>query len=167
MCRSAVPIVVAWRWIDDITAIVQRDEQPVSIRTILAGKSAHMPPQQQLAVGQGIILVVDDEPAVCEMAARMLTRLGLTVLTACMGDEAIETFRAHAADISCVLLDLVMPGMSGEQVFYELRRIQPALPIVVMSGLGEVELAQRFMGQPFVRLLAKPFMLMELQEAIQ
>ena len=65
----------------------------------------------------------------------MLERMGFQVLVADSGPVGLELFRTHAAAITCTLLDLTMPHMNGEEVFRELRLIQPAARVVIMSGV--------------------------------
>jgi signal transduction histidine kinase/CheY-like chemotaxis protein len=105
----------------------------------------------------GTVLVVDDEPEVLEVARLSLTHLGFRVLCAADGRAALEVFRAHAREIDAVLLDLSMPHMSGEQVYEELRRVRPELPVVLASGHPEQELAERFAGTGHVGFLQKPY----------
>ena len=111
--------------------------------------------------GQGTILVVDDEETVRAVAQRMLERMGFSVLTASDGREAVETFRAHdgvdGGKIACVLLDLTMPHMDGEEAYRELRRIRAGVRVVISSGYGEQEIAQRFAGKGLAGFVQKPY----------
>ena len=72
-----------------------------------------------------MVLVVDDEEIVRSLAKRMVEEAGFSVLTAGDGEEAIRLFRQHQHEIVCVLLDLTMPKMDGQETFRELRRIRP------------------------------------------
>jgi PAS domain S-box-containing protein len=73
----------------------------------------------------GTVLLVDDEEAVRQVACEMLSTLGFGVLSASNGREAIETLKQRADDIKCVLLDLTMPGMGGEETLQEMRAVVP------------------------------------------
>ncbi len=92
---------------------------------------------------RGTVLVIDDEEMVRNVAEKMLRRIGLEVMLAEDGIEGIELFRLHADAVDAVLLDLTMPRMNGEQVFYELRRIRPGVPIIISSGYDEQEALDR------------------------
>jgi len=117
--------------------------------------------------GQGLVLVVDDEPAVRALAQRMLERLGFAVLTAADGPSGLEAFRAHAARIVCVLLDKTMPTQDGEAVFAELRRLRAEVPVVLCSGYSEQEATRRFAGLGLAGFLQKPYTHDELAARIQ
>jgi PAS domain S-box-containing protein len=112
--------------------------------------------------GSGTILLVDDEEPVRIVTGRMLEHSGFKVLRASDGLEALELFRAHASEIDCVLLDLAMPRMDGEETFRELRRIRPGVRVVLASGYGDQEIAQRFRSAGLSGLIEKPFRTEEL-----
>ena len=85
-------------------------------------------------VRSGTVLVVDDDEWVIDVARAFLERAGFRVITALGGAVAIDLLRAGSASIDAVVLDLVMPEMSGEETFLEIRRICPDLPVVLASG---------------------------------
>lgn len=97
----------------------------------------------------------------------MLGRLGYQSLCASNGLEALEVFRPQKAHLEVVVLDLSMPVMDGEQTLGELRRLAPALPIIVMSGYSEAELEARFTGRGVTGYLPKPFNFAALESAIR
>jgi signal transduction histidine kinase len=107
--------------------------------------------------GAGVVLVVDDERIVREMVKRALERHGYTVLLADSGLEAIDVFRRHPGDIALVVLDLSMPGMSGEEALPELRKIRPQVKVVVSSGYSEAETMTLFKGQQVSGFIQKPY----------
>jgi signal transduction histidine kinase/CheY-like chemotaxis protein len=113
------------------------------------------------------VLVIDDEDGVRAVAARLLERAGWTVLTAADGRSGIDLFQASVDAIGCVLLDLTMPHMSGEQVFHELRRIKPDARIILSSGYSEEHATSRFSGYALAGFLHKPFTPDELRDKIQ
>ena len=112
--------------------------------------------------GAGTVLIVDDEEAVREVAARMLEQAGLTVVTAADGREAVEFYRRHADEIGCVLLDLTMPHMSGEETLQELRRIRSDVRVVVSSGYSEQEVVSRFVDKGISGFVQKPYLVSKL-----
>jgi two-component system, chemotaxis family, CheB/CheR fusion protein len=107
--------------------------------------------------GSGTILLVEDEPDVRKTIQLVLEKTGFQVLTAVDGREALEIFRKHCHEIVFVLLDLIMPNMSGWDVLPELRRLQPGVPVLIMSGANEQTSQERLMGQPVDGFLQKPF----------
>jgi PAS domain S-box-containing protein len=116
--------------------------------------------------GRGTILLVDDEESLLALGARMLERMGFTVLTAADGAEALERYRERQSEIDLVLLDLTMPHMDGAQAFGELRRINPAIRVVLASGYSEDDVAARFAGKGLDGVLPKPYTLNKLKELI-
>ena len=117
--------------------------------------------------GSGTILVVDDEGAVRKTVARMLELMGFATLQAMDGEEGIEMFRAHAADVSLVMLDLTMPKLDGEQTYAELRRVRPDVRVVLMSGFNQQEAIARFTGKGLASFLQKPFSMETLRESVR
>ena len=106
---------------------------------------------------KGVVMVVDDEVIVRQMARTALERQGYEVVLAAGGREAIELFQQNPADFSLVVLDLTMPGMSGAQVLPELLRTRPDVPVLITSGHNESQARQIFAGQKLAGFLQKPF----------
>jgi CheY-like chemotaxis protein len=106
--------------------------------------------------GSGTILVVDDEEAVRTVVKKALARYGYEVLVAESGTAAIQIVTQHPGELAAVILDLSMPGMSGEEVLPELRRIRPALKVLISSGYSEIETMQMFRGQQIAGFIQKP-----------
>jgi signal transduction histidine kinase len=117
-------------------------------------------------VKTGTILLVDDDPHVRKVGSHMLSRLGFRVLTAVDGFEAIEVFRAGKEEIDCILLDLTMPRMNGEEAFRELRRLKADVRVILSSGYNEQEVIQRFSGKGLSGFIQKPYTLAKLQETL-
>jgi CheY-like chemotaxis protein len=103
------------------------------------------------------VLIVDDEPSVLEIGKLMLERAGMLVLTANDGREAVKVFEEWPQDIDCVLLDLMMPLIGGEETLKRLRRIRESVPIVLVSGYSKDELEADYSGCGFNGFLQKPF----------
>jgi CheY-like chemotaxis protein len=128
-----------------------------------AAAAAAIPqPTAQSVRGTGTILLVDDEAAVRTTAKAMLERLGYRVLLAEDGRQAIAAFQAHQPEIAGVLLDLTMPSMDGEETFRELRRIDARARVIISSGYGEHDIAQRFAGLGLAGFIQKPYELQSL-----
>jgi CheY-like chemotaxis protein len=79
------------------------------------------------------------------------------VIRAGDGREAVERFRTQAAEIVCVLLDLAMPRMDGEETFRELRRIKPDVRVVLATGYSDQEIAERFCSAGLAGFIEKPY----------
>ena len=113
------------------------------------------------------LLVVDDEPSIRQVAVRMLNGFGFTTLAAADGVEAVALFRQHADRLQLVLLDLIMPQKDGVETFGELHLLNPAIPVVLMSGFtGNLSL-DRFPQAKPAGVLAKPFSREALQARLQ
>lgn len=117
--------------------------------------------------GQGAVLLVDDEQTVRALGKRMLERIGFRVLVAEDGLGAVALFREHAEDIVCVILDLTMPHMDGEETFRILRQICPEVPVILSSGYNEQEVTQRFVGKGLAGFIQKPYQLGNLQAKLR
>jgi two-component system cell cycle sensor histidine kinase/response regulator CckA len=117
--------------------------------------------------GSGLILLADDEDAVRDLGRRMLERAGMQVLLAADGHEAVEIFRARSAEIACVILDLTMPRLGGEEVLQEMHRIRADVKVVLCSGYNEQEITQRFVGQGLAGFLQKPYLPVQLYAKLQ
>ncbi len=115
----------------------------------------------------GTILVADDEEAVRLVATQMLKRFGFSVQTASDGAEAVALFRDHHEEIDCVLLDLKMPVMDGEEALGELRRIRSDVPVILSSGYGEQESTVRFSEMGLSGFLQKPYGLVQMEEQLR
>ncbi len=103
------------------------------------------------------VLVVDDERDILEVTERMLAARGITALTAAGGDHALKVFRDHAGEIDCVLLDINMPGLSGEEVFVALRGIRADIPIVLCSGRYPDDIVRRLGSSAVTAVANKPY----------
>ena len=117
--------------------------------------------------GSGVILVVDDEAFVRELAKRALERHGYTVLLADSGLAAIDVFKRHPGDIALVILDLSMPNMNGEEVLPELRKIRPEAKVVISSGYSEAETMRLFGNQKLSGFLQKPYTASRIAENVK
>jgi len=103
----------------------------------------------------GRVLVVDDDPNVSAMLRDLLTTLGYVVKNAVRGAEALLLVPVFEPNV--VLLDLQMPGMSGIEVLDHLRRDHPNLPVIIVTGNEDEELARRTMRGGAFDYLSKPF----------
>lgn len=86
--------------------------------------------------GEGTVLIVDDDKASRHVCGKMLSRIGFAVISSQGGRRAVEAFKQHAQDIAVVLLDASPSNLSREEVFSQLRELNPSLPILLGSGSG-------------------------------
>lgn len=107
--------------------------------------------------GHGSVLIVDDDEAVRDIAAQMVTYCGFKVHQAESGPQALDLVRSSLTPFDLVLLDLTMPGMDGIATFLALRQLQPELAIVIFSGYSANDARQRFAGHNLSGFLQKPF----------
>jgi DNA-binding response OmpR family regulator len=112
------------------------------------------------------VLVIDDEKAVLETIKDALECYGFTVYTASSAKEAIEVFRNNQHDIGVVLLDYLLPDMSGEWIFENLRSLDPDVRVVLLTGCEE-SVADRMLKRGLRGYLQKPFDLPELVERVR
>jgi|GEM_PF-4463680 len=146
-----------------VTVFLPPVEQPVALPL----PDVDRPPDGSTAGERRTVLVVDDEVAVREVAGAMLEREGYDVLSAGGGTEGVQLFSAHHHDLAAVLLDLTMPDLRGDQVFAEFTRLDPSVPIVIMSGYDEKDVVKRFPQPGLAGFLHKPFGSTALLEALR
>jgi len=117
--------------------------------------------------GQGeLILLADDEPDVLHSIAEVIERLGYRVLAAADGSEAWSLFGKHRDEIVLAVLDVVMPGINGTEVAERMRRMQPRLPVMFVTGYDSGGELAMLIGERS-RVLAKPFRIDELSREIR
>ncbi|UKL13467.1 hybrid sensor histidine kinase/response regulator [Dissulfurimicrobium hydrothermale] len=120
------------------------------------------------AVGNNIIVMVaDDEESVRTIARMVLEEFGFKVITAKDGMDAVEKFKKYHDRIDVVILDLIMPHLSGDEVYREMRRISPDVKVVLSSGYSERDVISRFAGKKVMGFLQKPFKSSELLSKIK
>ena len=107
--------------------------------------------------GSARILIVDDEHVVRRTTDAVLQHGGFETIVAEGGDEAIAILRKAPAEITLVLLDMMMPGMAGDEVFSKMRAIRPDLPIIISSGYGESQVMRYFAGREVSGFIQKPY----------
>lgn len=103
------------------------------------------------------ILVVDDEYAVRNVLGLSLSHLGYSVETAGSGLEALEKYKAANHGFALVILDMLMPGMSGEEVFNRLKQLNSCVRVLLVSGFSSEEVVHRILSQGGRDFIQKPF----------
>ncbi len=112
----------------------------------------------ELPLGNGqLVLVVDDEASVREIVKASLEAYNYRAISAKDGDEAIAIYARHRSEIRAILLDLMMPSLDTVSTIRALHRIDPHVPIVLMSGLMATEQIRNITDVNVQGFLAKPF----------
>jgi len=108
------------------------------------------------------ILIIDDEEMFRMPIASMLRRKGYSILETPDGAAGVDLFRAQAAEIDIVLLDLTLPGMSGKEVLETLRKIRPSIKVVLSTAYGRDRAFREITEPESVYYLRKPYKIDEL-----
>jgi PAS domain S-box-containing protein len=109
-----------------------------------------------LHAGHELILVAEDEPAVRELVEGILVKFGYRVLLACDGEDAVAKFREHRDEIDLVLLDMIMPKLSGKAAYDEITRIKPGVRAIFTSGYTADVISSKGELGPGMELVMKP-----------
>ncbi|MFP4531334.1 MAG: PAS domain S-box protein [Desulfobacterales bacterium] len=120
-----------------------------------------------LLKGSETILVVDDEKIIAETGQIMLEELGYTALTALSGQAAIETYARHKDRIALVILDMIMPNMSGRETFSALKEANPDIHVLLSSGYSINGAASELLRQGCSGFIQKPFNLIQLSKKVR
>jgi PAS domain S-box-containing protein len=124
-------------------------------------------PLPALACGDETILLAEDDAAVCEYTRRALEAQGYTVLEAADGAEAIRIAADHAGPIDLLISDVVMPEMRGSQLAAQLRKDQPGLKVLFMSGYTDAIMRDQHTLDANTAFLQKPFGVRDLLEDVR
>ncbi len=117
--------------------------------------------------GNETILLIDDEEMILDVAGQMLESLGYRVLAAGNGAKALDIFRQNRAAIGLVLLDMIMPHMSGSKVFDALKELDPGARILLSSGYSINGQAKEILRRGCRGFIQKPFSLKDLAQKIR
>jgi two-component system cell cycle sensor histidine kinase/response regulator CckA len=112
---------------------------------------------QEPVKGSETVLLVDDEETVIDVGRQMLERMGYTVLAARSGKDAIELYRAHKDAIHIVILDLIMPEMSGGETYDEIKKINPYVKVLLSSGYSKDSRATEILARGCNGFIQKPY----------
>lgn len=110
----------------------------------------------------GKILVVDDEASLLEVMEEVLIIAGYDVLTANGGEKALRMFENHRKRIALVVLDMMMPGMDGKEVYLKMKKIDPGVKILICSGYAPDGMVESLIGSNRDAFIQKPFLPSEL-----
>jgi two-component system, cell cycle sensor histidine kinase and response regulator CckA len=115
----------------------------------------------------GRVLFVDDEQMLVQIGREMLEQIGCQVVTAANGLEALEVFRQQAATIDLVITDQNMPGLTGAELSRRLLEIRADLPIILITGFGELFDQRQARAAGVREFIKKPFSLAELAAPVR
>jgi len=131
-------------------------------------KTAEVKPSEgSLLMGNETVLIVDDEQANTESVKELLEMLGYKVMTAQSGNEAIEIYKGYGKEIELVILDMIMPEMSGKETLLKLRMIDRDVCILLASGYSINGEAKEILDLGCKGFIQKPFRVEELSQRIR
>jgi len=113
-----------------------------------------------------VILLIDDEVLIRKTGHRLLSRLGYSVLLAADGQEALELYREKQGDVSLVLLDMIMPGMTGRETFEQLQKINPSVKVLLTSGYDKNDKIDQLIDAGAAGFLQKPYNMTLLNDTV-
>jgi two-component system, cell cycle sensor histidine kinase and response regulator CckA len=112
------------------------------------------------------VLLIDDEIVIREIGYEMLESLGIPCIMAEDGETGIKKFKESQKDIAIVILDVEMPGLSGDKVYHILRGIDPDLKILITSGYAQNYLESKYFKSKLEHFIPKPFQLNQLSNKL-
>ncbi|MCP4340065.1 MAG: PAS domain S-box protein [Desulfobulbaceae bacterium] len=125
--------------------------------------------EKSLVVEKGTetILLVDDEPMILEVGQEILAALGYRVLSAASGQEAIDAYSETQYKIDLFIIDMIMPHMSGSELFDRLRKINPTVKVLLSSGYSINGQAREIINRGCKGFIQKPFSISQLSVKIR
>ena len=117
--------------------------------------------------GKETILLVDDEDLVIDIGQKMLAKMGYETLIARGGQETIEVYRQHGDRIDLTILDMIMPDMNGRKTYESLKKLKPALKVLLSSGYSLNDQARKIMDLGCQGFIQKPFDVTQLSRKIR
>lgn len=117
--------------------------------------------------GTRVVLIADDEEAICGVLVKIMARFGWKTLEAADGEEAMRTYRDHSGRIDLLMCDYFMPRLNGLEAARQMRGQDPKLPVIMMSGFTKEDAGEKFRSEGFRHFLKKPFEVQELRELLK
>jgi len=136
---------------------------PSSDKKVVMEEALHA----ELLEGEETILLVDDEEVNIEVTKEILEMLGYQVLAAGSGMEALKIYREHGETIDLVILDMIMPDMSGGVVFDKLREMNSKVRVILSTGYSLKGQASDIMSRGCRAFIQKPFRIEELSQKVR
>ncbi|MGK7890605.1 MAG: response regulator [Leptolyngbyaceae cyanobacterium] len=154
-------------WVDVQSQVGQGSTFTVGLPATPQGQEEVEPIQPLRHGQQELILVVDDEVSILEVARLMLESHHYRVMTANSGKEAIALFHQHQDAIACVVMDMMLPEMDGPAILKAMLAQRPNLPCLAMSGLHSKQTVAIALKQGFGHFIPKPFTQNDFLSAVQ
>jgi len=123
--------------------------------------------EDQMSLGEGRVMVVEDEELVRRMTSNILGRLGYRVLCAADGEEALELYKNNVEPIDLVILDMIMPKKDGLETFKELKEIDQNVRVVISTGYLPNRISSEFLKGGVVGFIQKPYTAIELSKLVK
>ena len=124
------------------------------------------PPRKALSIGQGVVLLVEDEAPVRAFASRALRMRGYTVIEAESAEDALETLKGDDLKVDVFVTDVIMPGRDSPSWVREALETRPDARVVFVSGYAEDSIRNSGKKVPNSTFLPKPFTLADLTETV-
>ena len=134
--------------------------------TLLDGKEPAIR-EEKIKLGTETILLVDDEQTIIDVGKELLSKLGYKVLSAARGQEALDVFKTNKDKIDMVILDMIMPVMSGGEVYNRMKEISPDMRFLLSSGYSIDGEATEILKRGCDGFIQKPFNMKELSIKIR
>ena len=122
---------------------------------------------KEILRGRETILIVDDEDLIIEIGQKMLAKMGYRTLVAQGGQETIEVYRQHGDQIDLTILDMIMPDMNGQETYESLKKLKPAVKVLLSSGYSLNDQARKIMDLGCHGFIQKPFDVRQLSQKIR
>ncbi|MGD9062918.1 MAG: response regulator [Desulfobacterales bacterium] len=116
--------------------------------------------------GSGVILLVDDEEMILKIGKDLIEKVGYQVITASNGKKALEIYQRDQKKIDMVILEMIMPEMSGGETYSLLKEINPSIKTLLSSGYSINGKAQAILNDGYSGFIQKPFNLTDLSHKI-
>ena len=121
----------------------------------------------EMVKGNEAILLVDDEETTIQVEKLMLRKLGYQVTPALGGKEAVELYKEKMVDFDLVALDMIMPEMNGKDTYDVLKKINPAVKVLLVSGYSQNKQIDELMDQGCHGFIQKPFDIVQLSQKLR
>jgi two-component system cell cycle sensor histidine kinase/response regulator CckA len=121
----------------------------------------------EMVKGNEAILLVDDEKTTIKVEELMLRKLGYQVTPALGGKEAVELYKEKMVDFDLVALDMIMPEMNGKDTYDALKKINPAVKVLLVSGYSQNKQIDELMDQGCHGFIQKPFDIVQLSQKLR
>jgi len=120
-------------------------------------KNKKGPFREKIVNGNGTVLLVDDEQSVIDVCSEMLVSLGYEVISVQKGKDALDILKQDGINIDLVILDMIMPEMSGLKVFKQIKSISPGMKVLLASGYSQKNDVEKLIRQSSDGFIQKPF----------